>query len=432
MKIYKAEIEAGISEQVKSMASVCFCSEIKPTESQPDLHPIKSVLVSTGWNKNGDVFDRAETYKAKSSPINKKINFEHNENDIIGHITNAYVVDDDYKEISLDEVEESKLPDFNIITEGVLYTYWEDETSRARMNQVIAEMSEDKWFISMECIFKEFDYAVAKGSDNYVIKRNEETAFLTKTLKAYGGTGEYEGYKIGRLFRDFTFSGKALVKNPANEKSVILSTASTFDPIETKENFDFSKSSVHIIEEIDMSDELEQIKKELAEAKEAIQAKASAELIVRDEKIKNLETQLSTASIEKETVGEKLAQAEELINTLKSQLEEAEAAKKVMMEEKDKMAKKAKCSERLAKTVAAGVPEEDAAKAAEKWLDVADDIYEEYVTALSFKYKTNETVVEPEVEVEEVEQTVASTDEVEKNDLVEKAAAWFMNKKEGK
>ena len=44
-----------------------------------------------------------------------------------------------------------------------------------------------------------------------IVARNDESAFLTKHLRAYGGTGEYEGYKIGRSLRDISFSGKGLV-----------------------------------------------------------------------------------------------------------------------------------------------------------------------------------------------------------------------------
>ena len=56
---------------------------------QIDLFYIKSVLVSTGWNKNDDVFDAAETWAARNTPEDKQFNFMHNENDIIGHITGS-------------------------------------------------------------------------------------------------------------------------------------------------------------------------------------------------------------------------------------------------------------------------------------------------------------------------------------------------------
>jgi hypothetical protein len=45
---------------------------------------------------------------------------------------------------------------------------------------------------------------------------------LTKHLRAYGGTGEYENYKVGRSLRGISFSGKGLVNKPANPRSIIL------------------------------------------------------------------------------------------------------------------------------------------------------------------------------------------------------------------
>ena len=37
--------------------------------------------------------------------------------------------------------------------------------------------------------------------ENKVIARDENSAFLTKHLRAYGGTGQYDGYTVGRLLR---------------------------------------------------------------------------------------------------------------------------------------------------------------------------------------------------------------------------------------
>ena len=78
MKIYDAEINDGVADLVKSSASIAYCSPAAisenpnpqgPTEesevfksladSNPDqiaLYYLDSVLVSTGWNKNDDVF----------------------------------------------------------------------------------------------------------------------------------------------------------------------------------------------------------------------------------------------------------------------------------------------------------------------------------------------------------------------------------------
>ena len=182
-------------------------------------------LVSTGWNKNDDVFQTKATWDARNTPEDKQFNLMHNENDIIGHITGSYVVDKDGNVVE----DDTQPDDFDIITEAVLYNSWTDPENRQRMNQIIAEIEEGKWFVSMECLFAGFDYALLDDNGGAkLLERNEGSAFLTKHLRAYGGNGEYEGYKLGRSLRDISFSGKGLVSKPANPRSVILDASRAF------------------------------------------------------------------------------------------------------------------------------------------------------------------------------------------------------------
>lgn len=156
MKVYQQEILDGLSEQVKAQASIAYCApavivnniesdatwnisrsnidKIKASSNpnQIDLYYLKSVLVSTGWNKNDDVFDVEQTWAAKNTPEDKQFNFMHNENDIIGHITGSYVIDRDGNKILS---EETQVPpkEFDIITEAVLYNSWTNQENRERM-----------------------------------------------------------------------------------------------------------------------------------------------------------------------------------------------------------------------------------------------------------------------------------------------------------
>ena len=67
-------------------------------------------------------------------------------------------------------------------------------------------------FVSMECVFSGFDYAVvAPNDDNHIVARTNDTAFLSRHLRAYGGTGEYQGHKVGRLLKNITLQKR--VKN---------------------------------------------------------------------------------------------------------------------------------------------------------------------------------------------------------------------------
>lgn len=283
MKIYPQEISDGVADLVQSSASLAYCApailcaggdaetiafaeKVKAESANPkqlDLYYIKSILVSTGWNKNDDVFTPEATFAARNTPEDKQFNFMHNENDIIGHITGSYVVDKEGNKVEAEEAPK----DFDIISEAVLYNSWTDPENRERMKQIIAEIEDGKWFVSMECLFAGFDYAL---TDEYgkasILHRNEGSAFLTKHLRAYGGTGEYEGRKIGRSLQNISFSGKGLVSKPANPRSVILdasraSSNSVNEDLLTLGGSDMSDTNV-------LEKQLAEVRSELASAKE--------------------------------------------------------------------------------------------------------------------------------------------------------------------
>jgi hypothetical protein len=242
MKIFKQEVIDGVADKVQADTTVAYCSQAVVCSANPevahkiqasanpkqiDLYYIKSILVSTGWNKNDDVFASEQTWAARTTPEDKQFNFMHNENDIIGHITGSYVVDRQGATIAADT--ETAPSEFDIITEAVLYNSWTNPDNRERMQNIIDEIEQGKWFVSMECLFAGFDYALIDQQGNpKVVARNEQSSFLTKHLRAYGGTGEYEGYKVGRSLRDISFSGKGLVSRPANPRSIILDSSRAF------------------------------------------------------------------------------------------------------------------------------------------------------------------------------------------------------------
>jgi len=400
MEIYKSEIEAGLSDLLQNN-SVAYCAQanlhkgsieaakvvisdvdvlekvIAQNKDQMDLYYLESVLVSTGWNKNDDVFDPQETWAARNTPEDKQFNFMHNEDDIIGHITGSYVVDHEGNQLS----QEEKPEQFDIITQAVLYTSWSGEEKRERMNKIIAEIEEGKWFVSMECLFPAFDYALqtAEGQTK-IIERNEASAFLTKHLRAYGGEGTYENYRIGRLLRNLAFSGKGLVSKPANPRSIIL---------DKSEYFDESKSqtlTISSIKEMKMSDhdkQIEDLRAELAEAKaanEALKEQVVAEQQSEFEaKIQALEAtiaeQAGTIEAKEATIAE---QAEAIKN--------GEEDMKNKMDELREMKKKEAMMKRKAQLEEAGLDAEEASATVESFDGVNDEAFEAVVAVMKKKY----------------------------------------------
>jgi len=442
MQIYKQEIQDGVADLVQSKASIAYCMpasvasktdsleddfvhQIKADSGNPeqvDLYYLKSVLVSTGWNKNDDVFDASTTWAARTTPEDKQFNLMHNENDIIGHITGSYVVDREGNVVN----DDTQPDDFDIITEAVLYNSWTDPENRQRMSQIIAEIEQGKWFVSMECLFAGFDYALLDGQGGAkLLARNEGSAFLTKHLRAYGGTGEYEGYKIGRSLRQISFSGKGLVSQPANPRSVILDASRAFslssnsDILTTFPKGENDMSDTSLLEK-----QLADMQSELASAKEDNEA---------------LRVQLSEASVKEhgETVAkleEAVATKDEAITALTTSVAEKEAAYqelhealeakdkdfKEKMEELKKMKDEKKAESRKAALIEVGLEAEEAEESLASYSDFDDATFDLLIAGMGKMAK--KVAKKDDKKDEEEDKEVKAEEEVVEAEAVEAEA----------
>jgi len=414
IKVYQREIEDGVGELVKSTASIAYCTEaavkkgdlavakevienkevlekvLAENKDQIDLYYIESVLVSTGWNKNDDVFVSEATWQARNTPEDKQFNYMHNEDDIIGHITGSYVLTKDGKAVADDD--EKRPDEFDIITQAVLYNSWTGEENRDRMSKIIAEVEEGKWYVSMECLFAGFDYALIddKGVAK-ILARDDESAFLTKHLRSYGGTGEYEGYKVGRALKNISFSGIGLVSKPANPRSVILSGKSMAQ-------FNVEDNSKLTIGEIDMSDLLSTQVSELKAELEAAKAENQAiKAQIEEAKDKEFASQVAAfeASAEEsqatiDTLNEtvkstqaRIAELEDALSTSQTELAEA-------MKDMEEMKKKAKMEKRKASLIEAGLEEDEVEESLANFDVLADEAFEAVVALMKKKAKKME------------------------------------------
>ena len=410
MKIYQDEIDSGLEDAIRASAAIAYASPVSTytpnnkqkrnikllineneqslaeNKNQFDLYYLNSILVSTGWNKNDDVFDKDETWGAKDTPVDKQFNFGHDESDIIGHITGSVVIDEDGNEVQ----DGDTVNKFDIATSAVLYNSWTTPDLKERMDKVISEIEEGKWFVSMECLFNDFDYAVISPEGNHkVISRDETSAFLTKHLRSYGGDGKYDGYTIGRLLRNIQFSGKGLVRNPANPRSVILNDVDPFEGSQAEQIINSSFKQ----ENKDMSDvlknQVEELKAELADAKKAHDALKAEITQQKDEEFQSkIEAFEATVSEKDEVVAEAKAAVEaaeakvaELEETIAKKDEELAAAnEKIEANETEK-----KIMARKSLLIEAGLDAEEAEAAIEKFAEANDEMFEEVVSLIAKK-----------------------------------------------
>ena len=474
--IYKYEKKDNISDLIQSSASIAYVSPLKKIDvkddrlaqlrqileasasanpNQPDLYYIESVLASVGWNKNDDVFERYEMWKARSTPVDKQFNYMHNEKDIIGHLTSSKMVGVDGTIID-DDTPFDNLPDlFDIVVGSVLYKAWSDTELKKRMATIIEEIEDNKWCVSMECLFRDFDYAVQYVDDekkevNKVLARNDETSFLTKHLRIYGGTGEYGGYRVGRLLRNFTFSGKGLVDNPANPRSHITSfnggsETSVFSPVvTTAEELGISINSEEKImanEVVYTKEQYDALKAELNQFKTASEEATKKEIDTLKEQIGELNKTISTLTNEldasKEVSNakeEKITSLEEELSGVRAKLEETEKSIKEAEAKAVHAARKAVLLKR--------VDEEKAESLVQKFAGASQEMFDALVESLPEKSESKKKKDDDDDDDDDDAEAGATTniddatadDDAglasgnthEEDSLSQKSAAWLM------
>ena len=246
MKRYKTEFLVKASVAQADQIEIDYAkskANAEVVDPEKDLMKMTSVLVSTGINKNDDVFIAEEVLPARNSGANKPVNIEHDETKIIGNMVRTFVTDKDGNEIDSAEIDEdsSVVPDeFDITNEAVIYSFLFPEIAE----EIKASAEEGNLFVSIEAWFTSFDYLLGTR----VIERNTDTAsVLDQHLRSNGGEGFFRGEKLGRVLRNLLIGGVGVVAEPANPESVIRSVAS----IKAKNvNIDDTVLSENIIGEI--------------------------------------------------------------------------------------------------------------------------------------------------------------------------------------
>ena len=486
MIIYDPEQEDGLTPKILASSSVSYASLAEPCSlnssnkyfkslasyDDNDLYYVQSILVSSNWNKNDDIFDKYEVWNAKNTPEHKPTNLEHNENVIVGHIISNWPITDNGVLID-PETPVENLPDkFHILTGSVIYKAFSNSELKERADKLISEIENNNKFVSMECLFKGFDYGIInKNTNEYkILSRNNDTAYLTKYLKAYGGNGENNEYKIGRVLRNITFTGKGFVNKPANEESIIFNKTLfnenkkeqflektqeflNLGVITFKLNDNMEKSTMSV--EQDVTD----IKNKLVAMETSCQevvAEANASVDILKTEKASLESQLQTITNElterenamkKELEEVKASASEELLalktslETRISELSEAIAAKDEEMKKKDEemkkmkaeldaatetvaayktkeeeMMKKDKMMKRKASLVENGVEEDAALAFVEKFISLEDEAFDAMATLFAAVKMKKEDAMKMKMKASEDETSEEETEAMKMKD----------------
>ena len=453
IKVYKAEKEAGLTEQILAAKATLTVQakiadkhassadqaalvsrilqylnksqreEIESVEDligkdQPDLALIVSILVSTGWNGNDDIFTPAELWKARTTAQHKPMNDGHDECSILGHIIQSRAVDKVGEEIVLAE-NETPPNEFDIEVAGVLYKVL--PSLEARIEEIIEKANAGEMFVSMETWFPDFAFGIFDESTGTtkLIARTDETAFLTKHLRSFGGNGEFKGQKLGRVLLNMVFAGQGFVETPANPESIIkvAARAVASDNFVSANMNEILEGGVKDMENTELQNALNEATAkitQLTDEIEVLKTKGS------DEKITEMSSQIEELTTAVNVAKEKAEAFETEKAELQKQLDEAtvkstEAETKLVEIEKDSMA-----ILRLAKLKELGQVEDDEATLAE----IRDWSEETFASVLKYAATKAENADNKTGEKEETEEAgdTSNADETSEEDKAAEAA----------
>lgn len=422
------------------------------TEYDRDLYRLHTIMVSTGMNKNDDVFTKKELWVAKETPIDKPLNIEHSPRSIVGHIIYSSMIDDQCNLVDeFEEEDEIRDDTYHLLTAGVIYKHLNsiDEDLEKECSKLIEEIENGEWYVSMECLFADFDYALLHPVfGKRCIKRDESTAFLTKYLRIYGGDGYYNSMRIGRVLKGLIFSGKGLVKNPANPNSIILNNVDVFSgsyaslsDLNLTDNKEIIMANDFEAKYTEAQNEIKELRDRLVAAGEEQYKQA---LKTKEDEISQLTATINDMQKKIDEMTEKLndvAKAKETLETSKAavdtKVKELENEIKKINDENVKI-------DRVSVLVSAGVDKAEAEKLVDRFASVSDEQFTDIVElqkkiiCANVEDKSEDKIedkIEEEVVAEEVLEEAEVEDEAplateenikdEDNKLCASVASWF-------
>lgn len=231
----KFYLEADIKIQEETAAlreranSIINLPDIR--DKQPDLLYFSAIFVSSGENLNHAYFLTSELIKSEGTIINKALDVEHEEDQIIGHIYDRAFMDKEGKPLSVKELASMELGELDrqevhIAIAGILY--------KSRFPNIAEEVVSGKWKVSMEAYYQDYDVKVGdlildKKEAEALGLASEEGNIFGKIAKVIKSGKKIAQGAVTRVLRGIVFSGVGIVKHPANTASVILETANNSD-----------------------------------------------------------------------------------------------------------------------------------------------------------------------------------------------------------
>jgi hypothetical protein len=294
------------------------------------------------FNKNGDGMDTETALAFTKNFLHKPTNIEHNKEKIVGHIASAGFSDYLTSEIINPKDLKDQTTPFNIALGAVVYrSANKDFVSLIERSANPKDAYYQQISTSWEVGFTEYD--IALGSTNLseakVISDPKEVEALKPFLKVYGGSGKTkDGVSVYRLIKGqiyplgigFTTSPAANVKGiymkdeEAPTTIIVDKRDKTLKKVSQSQIIDVTNKKKTIMELENVISELKTLLVEKKFSEEAVASMTStfAEAIKqKDEQYRN---EIDSAKSEKEAIAKAHSELVESVDSMKSQLAEAQ------------------------------------------------------------------------------------------------------------
>ncbi len=366
---------------------------IPALENQKDLTKLVAILLSTGINRNDDVFLPSEVLPVRNTGAHKPVNLEHDPTQIIGHMIRTFATEKTGARIP--DGKKPKGKKFNITAEAVIYKFLFPDLVSSIKNRA----DSNTLFVSVEVWFTAFDFLV--GSN--IIKRTPETSSrLESSLKASGGSGSFEGKRLGRVLRNLIIGGIGVVKDPANPESIIKSV-SGFDSevVSNIEDEVISHNILSSLNELDNSETTELIEINQVETEDTMNPEIIEEMAAMAAAIK-----AKAEDVTQETEISLEIDDNQEFQVLASRLETLEKSNKELKSRADDAEYKAEASRREAELSKAGFKGQQLDRVLTRCFNMSQNDFNEYISLL---VDSVNSILQTKASVATIDQTETAT-----------------------
>lgn len=396
--------------------------KVPALENQKDLMKMVSILLSTGINRNDDVFLPGEVLPVRNTGAHKPVNLEHDPTKIVGHLIRTYATEKSGKRVP--DGKRPKGKSFDITTESVLYSFLFPGLAK----DIRQRADNDNLFVSVEVWFTDFDFLV--GSK--IVKRTSETAsMLEPKLRIAGGPGFFEGQRLGRVLRNMIIGGMGIVRDPANPESIVKSVSGfnsevvqdiEDEVVSTQVMGDIFTDSTPELEEVDATTMEVSMNQEIIEEMAAVATACDAAAEVsEDVTVESVETDVvegATEQTEEQATASADLRSNPLFKALAARLDSLEAENKEIKQSQKAAEFKAECSRRESELRKLGLADEEALAeilTSRSMFSMSKEQFDQYVGLLTRGLNaigTQATASATETEEATTEETAEDTTEV--------------------